>query len=175
MAELRPALEQAVARAGAALERAQALPAPSDVDVASARRQANLDRSAAAEARSAVKHATWRTRRSLERSSEEASERAVRSSSLLDELEAAFEPVRKQRHEARVAHAPPFVLVPFMPRSIQDIIDHADEIAAQFERLEPHEAKEIPVEEYLLRSAVIARARSEQQVLTRSHAHGQVA
>ncbi len=52
-----------------------------------------------------------------------------------------------------------------MPRSIQDIIDHADEIAAQFERLEPHEAKEIPVEEYLLRSAVIARARSEQQVL----------
>jgi hypothetical protein len=104
MAELRPALEQAVARAGAALERAQALPAPSDVDVASARRQANLDRSAAAEARAAVKHATWRTRRSLERTSEEASERAVRSSSLLDELEAALEPVRKQRHEARVAH-----------------------------------------------------------------------
>ncbi len=104
MGEQRPALEQAVARAGAALERAQALPAPSDVDVASARRQANLDRSTAAEARTALKRATWRTRRPLERTSEEASERAIRSSNLLDEIEAAFEPVRKQRHEARVAH-----------------------------------------------------------------------
>ena len=52
-----------------------------------------------------------------------------------------------------------------MPRLIQDIVDHADEIAARFERLDPQEAKEIPVEEHLLRRAVIARARSEQQVL----------
>jgi conjugative relaxase-like TrwC/TraI family protein len=102
--EQRPALEQTVARTGAALERAHAMPAPSDVDVASARRQANLDRSAAADARSALKHATWRTRRPLERISEEANERAARSSNLLHELEAAFEPVRKQRHDARVAH-----------------------------------------------------------------------
>ncbi|CAB4548595.1 MAG: relaxase domain-containing protein [Actinobacteria bacterium] len=104
MGEQRPALEQAVARARAALDRAQAMPAPSDVEVASARRRANIDRSAAADARSALKHATWRTRRPLERTSEEANERAARSSNLLHELEAAFEPVRKQRHEARVAH-----------------------------------------------------------------------
>lgn len=51
-----------------------------------------------------MKRSTWRTRRPLERISEEANERAARSSNLLHELEAALEPVRKQRLEARVAH-----------------------------------------------------------------------
>lgn len=52
-----------------------------------------------------------------------------------------------------------------MPRSIQEIIDHADELAQRFENLEPEAAEEIPVEEYMLQRAVVNRARSEQQLL----------
>jgi hypothetical protein len=52
-----------------------------------------------------------------------------------------------------------------MPRSIQDILDHADQLAEQFENFDPDAAVEIPVEETLIRRAVIARARSEQQLL----------
>lgn len=52
-----------------------------------------------------------------------------------------------------------------MPRSIQDILDHADQLAERFENLDPEQAVEVPVEEYLLQRAVIARARSEQQLL----------
>jgi hypothetical protein len=53
----------------------------------------------------------------------------------------------------------------FMPRSIQEIIDHADKLAQRFENLEPDVADEIPVEEYLLQRAVVTRARSEQQLM----------
>jgi len=52
-----------------------------------------------------------------------------------------------------------------MPRSIQDILDHADELAKRFEDFDPEHAEEIPVEEYLLQRAVVARARCEQQLL----------
>jgi hypothetical protein len=52
-----------------------------------------------------------------------------------------------------------------MPRSIQEILDHADELAKQFEDYEPADGDERPVEEYLLQRAALARARSEQQVL----------
>ena len=52
-----------------------------------------------------------------------------------------------------------------MPRSIQEILDHADELAHRFESLDPDEAQEISVEEYLLQRAVVSRARSEQQLL----------
>ncbi len=52
-----------------------------------------------------------------------------------------------------------------MPRSIQDILDHADQLAERFENFDPDDAVEIPVEEYLLQRAVIARARTEQQLL----------
>ncbi len=52
-----------------------------------------------------------------------------------------------------------------MPRSIQEILDHADELAKRFEDYEPSEGDERPVEEYLLERAALARARSEQQVL----------
>ncbi len=52
-----------------------------------------------------------------------------------------------------------------MPRSIQDILDHADELAARFENYEPDPADERPVEEYLLERAALARARSERQVV----------
>jgi hypothetical protein len=52
-----------------------------------------------------------------------------------------------------------------MPRSIQDILDHADELAKRFEDFDPDQAEEISVEEYLLQRAVVARARSEQQLL----------
>jgi hypothetical protein len=62
-----------------------------------------------------------------------------------------------------------------MPKSIQEILDHADELAQRFEELDPEEAKEVPVEEYMLQRAVVARARSEQQLLeavARARANG---
>jgi len=52
-----------------------------------------------------------------------------------------------------------------MPRSIQDILDHADELAKRFEDYEPEHGDERPVGEHLLQRAVLARARSEQQVV----------
>jgi len=52
-----------------------------------------------------------------------------------------------------------------MPRSIQEILDHADELVERFENLDPDQAAEVPVEEYLLQRAVVARARTEQQLL----------
>ncbi len=50
-----------------------------------------------------------------------------------------------------------------MPRSIQEILDHADELAKRFEDYDP--ADERSVEEYLLERAVLARARSERQIV----------
>ena len=52
-----------------------------------------------------------------------------------------------------------------MPRSIQEILDHADELARRFKDYEPGVADERPVEEYLLQRAALARARSERQIL----------
>ncbi len=52
-----------------------------------------------------------------------------------------------------------------MPRSIQEILDHADELAKRFEDHEPKPGDERPLEEYLLERATIARARGEYQVL----------
>lgn len=52
-----------------------------------------------------------------------------------------------------------------MPRSIQEILDHADELARRFEEYQPSEADERPVEEYLLQRAAVARARSERQIV----------
>ncbi|MEM9200911.1 MAG: hypothetical protein AAGC53_04600 [Actinomycetota bacterium] len=52
-----------------------------------------------------------------------------------------------------------------MPRSIQEILDHADELAQRFEDYEPAPDDERPVEEYLLERAALARARSERQIL----------
>ena len=52
-----------------------------------------------------------------------------------------------------------------MPRSIQEILDHADELAQTFEDYEPAAGDERPVEEYLLQRAALARARSERQIL----------
>ena len=52
-----------------------------------------------------------------------------------------------------------------MPRSIQDILDHADELAKRFEDYEPSEGDQVPVEEYLLRRAALTRARSEREVV----------
>jgi hypothetical protein len=51
-----------------------------------------------------------------------------------------------------------------MPRSIQEILDQADELAKRFEDYEPEANDERPVEEYLLERAALARARSERQV-----------
>lgn len=52
-----------------------------------------------------------------------------------------------------------------MPRSLQEILDHADELAKRFEEYQPGEGDERPVEEYLLERAALARARSERQIL----------
>ena len=46
-----------------------------------------------------------------------------------------------------------------MPRSIQEILDHADELARRFEEYEPSEGDERPVEEYLLQRAAHPKAR----------------
>ncbi len=52
-----------------------------------------------------------------------------------------------------------------MPRSIQEILDHADELAARLEAYDPKADDERNVEEYLLERAALARARSEQKVV----------
>lgn len=52
-----------------------------------------------------------------------------------------------------------------MPRSLQDILDHADEMARQLEAYDPTEEDRRPVEEYLLQRAAVARARGERQIL----------
>jgi hypothetical protein len=52
-----------------------------------------------------------------------------------------------------------------MPRSIQEILDHADELAKQFEDYAPAADDERAVEEYLLQRAILARARSERQIV----------
>ncbi len=51
-----------------------------------------------------------------------------------------------------------------MPRTIQEILDHADELAERFENYEPDDGDERPVEEYMLERAALGRARSERQV-----------
>jgi hypothetical protein len=51
-----------------------------------------------------------------------------------------------------------------MPRSMQDILDHADELAKRFEDYEPSSDDEVGVAVHLLRRATLARARSERQV-----------
>ena len=45
-----------------------------------------------------------------------------------------------------------------MPRSIQEIFDHADQLAERFENYEPEAGDERPVEEYLLERAALAWA-----------------
>ena len=52
-----------------------------------------------------------------------------------------------------------------MPKSIQEILDHADELADRLEDYEPHPGDERPVEEHLLERAALARARGERQVV----------
>ena len=51
-----------------------------------------------------------------------------------------------------------------MPRSIQAILDHADELAKRFEDYEPSADDEVAVAEHSLRRAALARARSERQI-----------
>lgn len=52
-----------------------------------------------------------------------------------------------------------------MPRSIQEILEHADELADRLEHYEPSPDDERPVEEYLLERAAVARAHGERQVV----------
>lgn len=52
-----------------------------------------------------------------------------------------------------------------MPRTIQEILDHADELAQRFEEFEPGPGDERAVEEYLLERAALARAQGERQML----------
>jgi hypothetical protein len=52
-----------------------------------------------------------------------------------------------------------------MPRSIQEVLDHADRLAQRFEQLDPADGTDLDVPEYLLRRAVLAQARSERNVV----------
>jgi hypothetical protein len=52
-----------------------------------------------------------------------------------------------------------------MPRTIREVLEHADELAHRFETHEFASGDERPIEEYLVQRAVIARARSEQALL----------
>lgn len=52
-----------------------------------------------------------------------------------------------------------------MPRSIQEILDHADELSARFENYDPDPGDERPIEEFLLGRAALAWARSERQIV----------
>ena len=57
-----------------------------------------------------------------------------------------------------------------MPRTIQEILDHADDLAQRFEDYEPDAGDERPVAEYLLQRAALARARTERQIIDAIHA-----
>jgi hypothetical protein len=72
---------------------------------------------------------------------------------------------RHRVHHPRHARPRQVLEVTSMPRSIQDILDHADELAKGFEDYEPAERDQVPVEEYLLRRAALTRARSERDVV----------
>lgn len=51
-----------------------------------------------------------------------------------------------------------------MPRSMKEVMDHADELAAEFEAMEYEAGDEIPIAEYRLRRAVIALGAAEREV-----------
>jgi len=51
-----------------------------------------------------------------------------------------------------------------VPRSTQDILDHADELAKRLEDYRPSAEDEATVAEHLLRRAALARAHSERQI-----------
>ena len=52
-----------------------------------------------------------------------------------------------------------------MPRTIQEILDHADQLASRFEDFEPTPGEERSVAEYMLQRAALARARTERQIV----------
>lgn len=65
-----------------------------------------------------------------------------------------------QRH----GRPPPLPEVIPMPRTIQDILDHAEALARRFEDYEPAADDEVDVAEHLLRRAALERARTEHQI-----------
>ena len=52
-----------------------------------------------------------------------------------------------------------------MPRSIQEILDQADDLARRFQESVPSEGDERPNPEYLLLRGALARERSERQIV----------
>ncbi len=52
-----------------------------------------------------------------------------------------------------------------MPKSMKEVLDHADELARRFEQFDPALASEISVTELALRRAVLARAEAERQLM----------
>ena len=53
-----------------------------------------------------------------------------------------------------------------MPRTVDEILAHADELAARFENYEPHPADEVDAEAVaLLRAAVAERSQAERPLL----------
>ena len=52
-----------------------------------------------------------------------------------------------------------------MPKSMKEVLDHADELARRFEQFDPAVASEISVTELALRRAVLARAEAEREIV----------
>ena len=52
-----------------------------------------------------------------------------------------------------------------MPRSVEEIIAHADEYAARFENYEPRVEDEVPIEVLNLRQAAWSRSDAEREML----------
>ena len=52
-----------------------------------------------------------------------------------------------------------------MPRSVEEIIAHADEYAARFENYEPRVEDEVPIEVLKLRQAAWSRSDAEREML----------
>ncbi len=59
-----------------------------------------------------------------------------------------------------------------MPRSLEEIIEHAEELADMFEQLDPDDLRIVPLGEEFLRRAVMARARAERGCWMRCRRHG---
>jgi hypothetical protein len=75
---------------------------------------------------------------------------------------------RGQRRRDRARHARPREVpeVMTMPRSVDEILQHAEELAARFENYEPNSAEELdPGAVALLRAAIQERSQAERHVI----------
>jgi hypothetical protein len=113
---------------------------------------------------------TWRERTGLARLiSRSANEHKDRSCSAATGNDSTIAPrtttIYDRVHRPRNARPRQIPSVTTMPKTIQEILDHADDLAKRFEDYEPTKNDERPVAEYLLQRAALARARTERQIV----------